>query len=561
MLASTRARWFWAGLVVLLVGLGGPIATWRPEKAEAHPLGNFTINRYSRIELSPSGIHLRYVVDMAEIPTFQEHAAIDQDGNGRIDAAEQSVYLQQKADTLRQGVALKISDSTVELRAVSSELSFPPGQGGLDTERIVIDYAAPMPSGWQSSALQVEYRDKNYEERIGWREIVAVPLDGVRLANSSVSSTDVSDELRAYPKNAIANPLNVSRASFEFTSTLAGSSSSTTVAVPATHSNNQARAIQGNPDSPLARYAQLIAKDRLSVSVIMIALLAAIGFGALHALSPGHGKTIVGAYLVGSRGTWRHALLLSLTVTVTHTSSVYALGFVTLYLSAFIVPEKLYPWLSIASGGLILAMGLMLLVSRLRTSRLLGDAWVWLKRGLPVVARPQLALDVAGVGHIRGDHSILHAQSTEVEVSAAPPMHSHGLGPAHSHAPPGAAESTLTWRGLIGLGVFGGLLPCPSAIVVMLSAIALHRVALGLVLIVAFSFGLATVLTTIGLLLVCAGSISRRLPFVSAASSRLGDHAGVAAFAVRAFPVASAAAVLVAGLVITAHGLSQQGLL
>jgi len=557
MLGTVRWTWLWAALLVLIAG--GSLGLLHTGRAEAHPLGNFTINRYSRIELSPAGISLRYVIDMAEIPAFQERDAIDQDGNSRIRAAEQSAYLEGKASALRRGLELKINGAPIELHAVSSDLSFPSGQGGLDTQRIVIDYSALLPEGGQAAAQRVEFHDKNYEERIGWREIVVRAVGGVRLASSSVPAVDVSDELRSYPQEALSNPLNLSRAAFDFTAATAGSSGDLAAPALTQLATGHSRAIQGNPDSPLTRYAELIAKDRLSAGVIIIALLTAIAFGALHALSPGHGKTIVGAYLVGSRGTWRHALLLALTVTATHTSSVYALGSVTLYLSSYIVPEQLYPWLSIASGGLILAMGLALLASRLRSSHLLADAWAWLQRSLPFSATPTLALEHAGAIHVQGEDS--HDANTHfAQAGAAPHAHRHGLGPAHSHAPGDADGRALTWRGLIGLGIFGGLLPCPSAIVVMLSAIALHRVAFGLLLIVAFSLGLATVLTTIGLLLVYAGAISRRLPLVSTLTSWLGDRPVLWGFAVRAFPVASAAAVFVAGVVITANGLAQQGL-
>jgi ABC-type nickel/cobalt efflux system permease component RcnA len=232
---------------------------------------------------------------------------------------------------------------------------------------------------------------------------------------------------------------------------------------------------------------------------------------------------------------------------------------VTLYLSSYIVPEQLYPWLSIASGGLILAMGLALLASRLRSSRLLGDAWSWLQRWRPVLSPRSLVLEHAGASRVQGEDS-RDAHTHFAEANGASHVHRHGLGPAHSHAPVDADSRALTWRGLIGLGIFGGLLPCPSAIVVMLSAIALHRVVFGLLLIVAFSLGLAAVLTTIGLLLVYAGAVSRRLPFVSTLTSQLGSRPGLGSFALRAFPVTSAAAVFVAGLILTANGLLQQGL-
>ncbi len=560
---SLRAKTLSMALL-LLVAAGALFALQRPGRAEAHPLGNFTINHYSRIELSTAGIHVRYVIDMAEIPTYQEQDAIDANGDGNLARTEQNAYVQRQAEDLKKGLDLEISGARIDLQTASSALSFLIGQGGLDTQRMVFDYTAPLPGGRQSSAQQVEYHDKNYSERIGWREIVVRPLADVTLPSSDVPETDISNELLAYPANSIANPLNVTSAKFDFSAAVPGSTGGTTAPLTSAHPSTQARATQGNPDSTLGRFANLIAKDRLSVDVIIVALLAAIGFGALHALSPGHGKTIVGAYLVGSRGTWKHALFLALVVTVTHTSTVYALGFITLYLSSFIVPEKLYPWLSIASGGLVLAMGFALLVTRLRSSRLVADAWSWLRRALSIAssATRQLAFEHAGVDHAHdGQHDHDHPHTDHFhEHELAPMTHSHGFGGAHNHLPLDAEGRDLTWRGLIGLGVFGGLLPCPSAIVVMLSAIALHRLAFGLLLIVAFSFGLAGVLTSVGLLLVYAPALSRKLPFATAIGARL-NGGGFGAFAVRALPAASAAAVVVAGAVLTAHGLVQRGLL
>src|SRR4029079_11321021 len=157
------------------------------------------------------------------------------------------------------------------------------------------------------------------------------------------------------------------------------------------------RATRGNPDGTLGRFTELVSREDMGIGFVLLALLAAMGFGAIHALWPGHGKTIVAAYLIGSRGTAKHALLLGLTVTATHTSSVYALGFITLYLSEYIVPETLYPWLSIASGGLILLMGVSLLVGRARSSGALDAAWRWLRGDRAQAAAGSLASERGAV--------------------------------------------------------------------------------------------------------------------------------------------------------------------
>src|SRR5262249_55845639 len=286
-------------------------------------------------------------------------------------------------------------------------------------------------------------------------------------------------------------------------------------------------------------FANLIATSDLTPPVVALALLLALLLGAGHALTPGHGKTIVAAYLVGARGTARHAIFLGLTTTVTHTSGVFALGFVTLWISNYILPEQLYPWLEFISGVLVVGIGLMLFRGRLM-SLLRGSA--------------------AAHGHDHThdhDHDHDHAHSHAHDPPPPPHhghahdhrhSHAHDHGPhSHSHMPPGAGGEPVTWRGLLALGISGGLLPCPSALVVLLSAMALHRVAFGMLLIVAFSIGLAGVLTGIGLLLVYARRLFERFP----TDGRL----------LQALPVASAAFVTLAGLAITFGALVQAGVL
>ncbi|MCC6444982.1 MAG: sulfite exporter TauE/SafE family protein [Armatimonadetes bacterium] len=212
-------------------------------------------------------------------------------------------------------------------------------------------------------------------------------------------------------------------------------------------------------------------------------LLIAFLFGALHALSPGHGKAMVAAYLVGSRGTARHAVFLGLVVTVSHTAGVFLLGLVTLFASRHVVPDRLYPVLNIGSGLAVCAVGARLLYNR--------------------------------ACHFRDEHSHLHP---------------HPLEHSHSHIPKGP----VTAGALLALGVSGGMVPCPSALVVLLSAVALHRIAYGLALIAAFSLGLASVLVAVGLAVVSARGWISRLPASGPVLERL--------------PVASAALITLIGI-------------
>jgi nickel/cobalt exporter len=246
-------------------------------------------------------------------------------------------------------------------------------------------------------------------------------------------------------------------------------------------------------------------------------LFAAFGWGAVHALSPGHGKAMVAAYLVGTRGTARHAVGLGLTVTVTHTIGVFALGVVTLALSAYVLPEDLYPWLNLASGLLVLGVGGAVLRGRVRRAR--HEAGHRHGHGQ---AREH--------GH-EGTHEHGH-EGTHEHGDA----HTHGHAHHHHHGP-----EAITTRGLLAMGASAGLIPCPSALVVLLGAIAQHQVALGLLLILAFSAGLAATLTVLGIAVVHAGRLTARI----APDGRL----------VAVLPAASALVIVGVGTVLTIEAL------
>jgi ABC-type nickel/cobalt efflux system permease component RcnA len=515
-------RWLLPTLLAILLIFARP-----PARAAAHPLGNFTVNQYSRLEVGRDSIQVRYIVDMAEIPAFQERQAIDVDGDGQVADAEQAAYLARQAPELLSGLHLVAGGAPANLRQVGQSLEFSAGQGGLQTLRLTLDLEAPI-AGAQAP-LAIEYTDDNFAERLGWREIVVRPLDGVVLRDSTAPQTDQSDELRAYPDDMLSSPLNMRQASF----TLALGAATGTSQVPGATQPASVRA----DDS----FAALIATRELTAQAIGLALLLALFLGAGHALTPGHGKTIVAAYLVGARGTARHAVFLGLTTTVTHTIGVFALGAVTLLVSNYILPEQLYPWLEFLSGALVVVIGVTLFRSRLAGL---------LRRPTTSDQRPTTIHYHTHDGH---DHTHDHEHHHDHEHDhqhdhGHEHVHGHDHGPhGHSHMPPGADGRPVTWRSLLALGVSGGLLPCPSALVVLLSAIALHRVALGMLLIVAFSIGLATVLTGIGLLLVFARRLFERFP----TDGRL----------LRALPVASAAIVTLAGLGIALSALFQAGFL
>jgi ABC-type nickel/cobalt efflux system permease component RcnA len=272
--------------------------------------------------------------------------------------------------------------------------------------------------------------------------------------------------------------------------------------------------------------AQLLRQGDLSLGILIVGMAVAFGLGAVHALSPGHGKTIVAAYLVGSRGTPRHAIFLGAMVTFTHTISVFLLGLVTLYLSQYVLPEKITPALGAISGVSIVWIGALLFLKRLKAARAHGQAH---HHHHPHDHDHHHDHAHAHHEHPHHHHDHEHAHDHGVLV------HDHGDGHVHSHVP----EGDITLGSLIALGASGGLVPCPSALVLLLSAIALGRIGLGLILLVAFSLGLAGVLMGIGLVVLYAKHL---LPDNEKASR----HA-----AFRLIPVASAAIIVGVGLIMT----------
>lgn len=420
----------------LVLVLTAACALLAPAVASAHPLGNFTVNRFARVEVAGHRLYVRYVVDMAEIPTLQ------------------------RVPLRVGGLRVTVDGRPARLRVTRTALAHPRGAAGLHTTRFQTILTGPTIDG----DVRVTVDDRNYAGRIGWREIVF-----------GEATRSASDELRAYPQNLLSSPLDITRASARL--------APTHDAPPDLLSGKALAAPDRIADSG---FASLVARRHLSALVILGSLALAMCWGAAHALSPGHGKTIVSAYLVGSRGTPWHAALLGLITTATHTVGVFALGGVTLLLSQWIVPDSLYPWLDLSAGLMVVGVGAAVLFSRAR-----------------------------------------HAQA-----------HRHGHEHHHHH-------EHGNRRGLLAVGVSGGLLPCPSALVVLLAAITLHRVAFGLLLVLAFSVGLALAITAVGLVAVTAKSAfsrfdgkGRLLTVLPAVSALVIVLAGVAMVA-RALPKVS----------------------
>ncbi|WP_051978506.1 nickel/cobalt transporter [Edaphobacter aggregans] len=468
------------------------------ECALAHPMGNFSISHYAGIRIESGEVEIRYLIDMAEIPTFQEiqHSGI----TARSDDPNLTNYLAIRAREFGNGLKLSINGQSLRLRPVSQQVIFPPGAGNLPTMKLGFVFRAKMPEDCMTENCQLDYQDVNLADRAGWKEITVSHAQEVTLTSSTVPDHDRSGQLSNYPTDLLNSPPQDLQAKIVFAAnhakalpssplragTTKASSNSfherrfekdKTGVVPtaapsaATLPGAAAPNIEIKPNqqsTPRNAFTEIMGTQHIGLEMALLAALIAAGLGALHALEPGHGKTIVAAYLVGGRGTARDAFLLGTMVTISHTAGVYLLGAVTLYAQKYILPEKLYPLMGVLSGILIAGMGLYLFLQR--------------------YAGPEFA----------------HSHS-----------HSHGPG-GHYHRRPtveqglGKPDDRISARQLLILGITGGMVPCPAALVVLLSALALHRVAFGLFLIVAFSIGLAAVLIGMGLAAVYAGRLVSR---------------------------------------------------
>jgi ABC-type nickel/cobalt efflux system permease component RcnA len=503
MARNSRPRTGAIGASVLAAAL-----TLHAPPVAAHPLGNFSISHYSGLRLDELSVELHYVLDLAEIPTFQEiqeMGIVPDPGHSSVAA-----YALGKAEALKEGLRAEVGGRRLAFETLATQVIFPPGAGGLPTLKIGIRYHATLPA--DGPTVTLSYRDTNYGDRAGWKEIVATGGPGIHFIESSVPETDRSRQLAEYPADLLNSPPQDVEARITFrrerpavADPIAPSRTvppaAATTPAPALGLDAQQAAARialepSRPSTPRDRFTELMTGAPKGPHLIFIALLIAAGLGAFHALEPGHGKTMVAAYLVGSRGTAGHAVLLGLIVTAAHTAGVYLLGAVTLYASRYFVPEQIYPWLGVVSGLTIAGLGVSLFLRRYP--------------GVPP--------------HHHQDHAHNH-HSHELDH-----IHSDPFGHHHPHG-------DVTLKELFTLGVTGGIIPCPAALVVLLSALSLGRVGFGLVLIVAFSLGLAVVLIITGLLMVYARRLMTRVQ---------GDGALV----IRWLPLTSSAVITIVGLAI-----------
>ncbi|MET8772844.1 nickel transporter [Streptomyces sp. NPDC004658] len=513
--------------------------------ASAHPLGNFTVNRYDGLVAAPGQLRVDHVEDLAEIPATQARADIERLGL--------SAWARQRCARAAAGSGLRVDGRTTALTAARSSARTRPGQAGLDTLRVECRLTAPLP---RAGTVAVEFRGAGADGGPGWREITARG-DRMTLTASDVPQDSVSRELTSYPRDLLSSPADTGTASLRVRP-----------GGPALGADAERQAAPGagvlprGADRWTRALDDLVARQDLTVGFAGLALLVAVALGALHALAPGHGKTLMAATAAarGGRARPRDVLPMAASVTVTHTLGVVALGLLVTAGSA--ATPAVISWLGLAGGVLVLAAGVTLVRrawrTRVRAAVAAHDAAA--PRELAAVGAghsgPHHHHHLDGREHAHGDHAHPHPHGhgdhTHADTGHSHGGHTHSHG-GHTHTHGGHTHShptAPTLRGTILLGFAGGLVPSPSAVVVLVGAAALGKAWFGLLLVVAYGAGLALTLTAAGFAVVRLGAGAVR---VLDRRPRWRAHP-VAVLARRTLPLASALVVLALGMGLVLRG-------
>ena len=526
-------------LLAVLSALSALAALAAPATAAAHPLGNFTINHYAALRVGEDAIALDVVVDFAEIPAFQERIRIDADGDGNVTDAEADAARGDECAALLPSLTLEADDTPLDLRLEAAGLAFPAGAGGVPTMRVVCELTAALPSPLGDGVV-VTFADTSYAERIGWREIVVIS-DGVTITGpvegAAPTSTDISARLTSYPESLLDQPLDVRSTTFTISAggpaaapftapdaaPLAGTGPVAPTSTPGTPVFGGALIATTPPATPAGgavpggvagEIPDLFRVADLTPIVALGSIVLAMALGAGHALTPGHGKTLMAAYLVGTRGTIRHAAGLGLAVTVSHTLGILVLALLVTGAESALPAEVVVRTVPIVAAVAFVAIGASMVVAELRRRRRRAHLAVALMRA----------------------HDEEHARMHPAEHE-----HEHG-GLRHSHLP--ADDRAISWRSLFALGLAGGIIPSTNALIILLGTIVAGRAAFGIILVIAFGLGMALVLGGVGAVMVVARQRLERLP----SSSRFGAIAAQA-------PLVASIAVLGIGIWLTAEAI------
>lgn len=529
----TRRKTF-SAVVVAFVAVAIALAPAGP--AAAHPLGNFSVNHYHGLQLYPDRIEDLAVLDEAEIPTAQQKTVVDRDADGTIEPAEAAAHAAGTCAAMADALHTEAAGHTLTWRVLSSSLTYHPGAASLVTGRTECHLSAAIDL---RRATTISFEDTFRADRVGWHEATATG-HGIGLRDSPLPRTSMTDELRTYPEDLLSSPLNHRSARIGTLGAGTTSSGEREFAIPAAGPISRSMTALG------ARLNTITGADRLTPLAGVLAILLALLLGGAHAMLPGHGKTVMAAYIAGRRGTYRDALTVGATVTATHTAGVLTAGLL-LTTASTLAGESLLGWLGVVSGLLITGIGVSLLRSAIparRKQQLAPPQTLVLAGPAPgslVSAESNVATSHHhGVSHGHGHHA--HDHHAHDHHAHGHHAHGHGHGHGHHghhhdhHGAPGRA-------GLLGIGIAGGIVPSPSALIVLLGAVALGRTWFGVLLVLAYGLGMAATLTLAGLLLVgLHHRLHRRIsPRIGHWTTRLATLT----------PVLTAALVLVVGAVLT----------
>ncbi len=505
-----------------------------PAVVLAHPLGNFTINHYAGLRVEPARVLLDVVIDEAEIPAFQSRLDFDTDEDGSVSDEETDAGRVAACTDLAGQLALSADAAPLELRLVEAGLDFPLGSSGLSTLRLVCGFSAALPAPLDASAATtIAFADSSFPDRLGWREIVVTGSGATAsVTDGSARATDTSQRLTSYPADLVPKPLDDASVTFAATAggpTLAAwdlpdatpvdavvpapvASGGAAVAAPsmapaAVATAQPAPAAAASPATgavPGGSGAELPSIFRtadLTPVVLLLSLVTAAALGAGHALTPGHGKTLMAAYLVGTRGRPMHALGLGLSVSISHTVGILVLAAIVIGAADVLPPDLVVRAAPVVAAISILGIGAWMLFGEWRRRRSASAA-------AHAHDHEQAHDHDHGAAHDH-EHPHEHEHAHEQADPAPDGTHTHG-GMRHSHLPP--AGTSISWRSLFVLGLAGGLIPSTSALLILLGSIAAGRPAYGFVLVVAFGVGMAAVMAGIGLAMVFARDHVDRLP-------------------------------------------------
>ena len=464
----------------VLTVAGGVVALWVATAvfalpASAHPLGNFSVNVYNGIVISPSEVRINHVVDLAELPTVQAMPQLDANGDDAISSEELGSFARQRCESAVGDLEFRLADTPSDLSVDSSTATLADGQAGLSTARIECSVRGPVALNGSEG---VSFTDNSITDEVGWHEIT-LRGDGAAVTDADVPVESQSAALTAYPESQQSSPLRVTTAS----ATVAieeGAGEGTGLGGGATAADENLSTTTVTGDSkPWDWGADLLGRATSAATGpagMSVAIVVALMVGAVHALAPGHGKSLVAFALAGRQErAARAAVTVGTTVTVTHTASVLALGMVIAG-TATVVPRELYSALGALTGVVVIVLGVVLLRNALRDSGMAHS-------------------HSHGHSHDHA-HDHLHDPDGTQRVAGVPSIALM----QHTHEPAVAApELPRARRGmLVALGITGGLLPSPSAVVVLLASAASGRPWFGVILVLAFGVGMACTLAGVG---------------------------------------------------------------